>query len=109
MGVDFQIDGLPTTLAGADMMAEQDKKAFEIWAVSTIDGIPNEKKGADKGVDGRIRFEPDGKTAKYATVSVKGGKLKADDVRALAESPNARRLHHLDLECSFLLILSPRV
>ena len=60
MGVDFQIDGLPTTLAGAKMMAEQDKKAFEIWAVSTIDGIPNEEEGATKastGASGSSRME----------------------------------------------------
>lgn len=85
-GVDYIVDGLPTTVVGAELMAEQDKKAFEIWAVSTIGGIPNEKKGADKGIDGRIPFNPDGvsKKSKFAVVSVKGGKLKADDVRALA-------------------------
>ena len=67
------------------MMAEQDKdrKAFEIWAVSKVDGIPNDKKGVDKGIDGRIPFRPDGKTTKFAIVSVKSGKLKPDDVRAL--------------------------
>ncbi len=78
------IDGLPTTIDGAQLLAEQDKKAFEIWAVSRLDGIPNEKKGADKGIDGRIPFKPDGKTSNFAVVSVKGGKLKADDVRSLA-------------------------
>ena len=85
-GTDFKIEGLPTTLEGAKLLAEQDKikKAFEIWCVSTLDGYPNEKKGADKGIDGRIKFRPDGMKgkAKYAVVSVKGGKLKADDIRA---------------------------
>jgi site-specific DNA-methyltransferase (adenine-specific) len=82
-GIDYQVSGLPTTFDGAKLMAEQDKKAFEIWCVSSIDGIPNDKKGADKGIDGRIPFKPDGKTAKFAVVSVKGGKLKADDIRSL--------------------------
>jgi len=81
--VDYEIDGLPTTIDGARMMADKDKKGFEIWAVSKIDGIPNNKKGADKGIDGRVRFKPDGKNAKFAVVSVKGGKLKPDDVRSL--------------------------
>src|SRR5208283_1343663 len=36
------------------------------------------------GIDGRIAFKPDGKTSQFAIVSVKGGKLKPDDVRALA-------------------------
>jgi site-specific DNA-methyltransferase (adenine-specific) len=84
IGIDYVIDGLPTTIDGARLLAEQDKKAFEIWAVSSVDGIPNEKKGADKGIDGRVPFKPDGKTAKFAVVSVKGGKLKADDIRSLA-------------------------
>lgn len=38
---------------------------------------------APTGIDGRIPFKPDGKTTKFAVVSVKGGKLKTDDVRAL--------------------------
>jgi site-specific DNA-methyltransferase (adenine-specific) len=84
-GVDYEIKGLPTTLEGAIMMAERDgdRKGFEIWAVSKIDGRPNDKKGADRGIDGRIPFKPDGKTAKFAVVSVKSGKLKPDDIRAL--------------------------
>lgn len=84
-GKDFIIDGLPTTLDGAKLLAEQDKKAFELWCVSTIGGIPNEKKGADRGVDGRLPFKPEGSTkkSKYAVLSVKGGKLKADDIRSL--------------------------
>ncbi len=85
VGVDYKIEGLPTTIEGARMMAEQDRdrKAFEIWSVSKIDGIPNDKRGADKGIDGRIPFRPDGKTVRFAVVSVKSGKLKPDDVRAL--------------------------
>lgn len=84
-GVDYQVRGLPTTIEGARMMAERDgdRKAFEIWAVSKIDGIPNDKRGPDRGIDGRIPFKPDGKTAKFAVVSVKSGKLKPDDIRAL--------------------------
>jgi site-specific DNA-methyltransferase (adenine-specific) len=83
VGVDYVIAGLPTTLEGARLMAEQDRKAFEIWAVSKVDGIPNDKKGADRGIDGRIPFRPDGKTTRFAVVSVKSGKLKPDDVRSL--------------------------
>lgn len=84
IGVDYEVLGLPTTLAGAQLMFEQDPKAFEIWIVSVLDGIPNEKKGADKGIDGRLRFKADGKKTNFAVVSVKGGKLKADDIRAFA-------------------------
>lgn len=83
VGIDYEIDGLPTTIEGARMMAESDRKGFEIWSVSKIDGIPNSKKGADKGIDGRIPFKPDGKTTRFAVVSVKSGKLKPDDIRSL--------------------------
>lgn len=105
VGVDYEIDGLPTTLEGARMMAESDRKGFEIWAVSKIDGIPNDKKGADKGVDGRIPFRPDGKVAKFAVVSVKSGKLKADDVRSLMAV--AKREESSSLGFGVLVVLNP--
>ena len=107
VGVDYVIEGLPTTIEGARMMAEQGKvrKAFEIWAVSKLDGIPNDKKGADKGVDGRIAFKPDGKTTKFAVVSVKSGKLKADDIRSLMAV--AKREEASSLGFGVLVVLNP--
>lgn len=83
-GVDYDVTGLPTTLPGAKMMWEQDDKVFEIWCLTELGGIPNEKRSGDKGIDGRIVFKPDGKKAQFAVVSVKGGKLKPDDVRSLS-------------------------
>jgi hypothetical protein len=107
VGVDYKIEGLPTTLEGARMMAQEDKvrKGFEIWVVSKIDGIPNDKKGAAKGVDGRIPFKPDGKTTKFAIVSVKSGKLKADDVRSLMAV--AKREEPSSLGFGMLVVLNP--
>ena len=35
---------------------------FERWAVSLVDGQPNEKQVGDKGIDGRIRFYSDQRT-----------------------------------------------
>jgi site-specific DNA-methyltransferase (adenine-specific) len=105
VGVDYEIDGLPTTIEGARMMAEQDRKGFEIWAVSRMDGIPNDKWGADKGIDGRIPFKPDGKTAKFAVVSVKSGKLKADDVRSLMAV--AKREEASSLGFGIMVVLNP--
>jgi site-specific DNA-methyltransferase (adenine-specific) len=105
VGVDYEIDGLPTTVAGAKMMFDKDAKGFEIWAVSKADGIPNNKKGADKGIDGRIRFKPDGKNAKFAVVSVKGGKLKADDVRSLIAVANREELSSLGF--GVMIVLNP--
>lgn len=85
VGGDYEIDGLPKDITGAEMLALKDRKAFEIWAVTTIDGKPNEKKGADGGVDGRIPMKPDGysKATKWAVVSVKSGEPKLSDIRDL--------------------------
>lgn len=83
LNIDYQVDGFPTSMTGAKALAAQDKKSFEVWAVSVIDGLPNPKKGADGGIDGKLKFKPDGKIAKHAIVSVKGGGLKADDIRSL--------------------------
>ena len=47
---------------------------FERWAVSLVDGQPNQKQVGDKGIDGVIRFPIDNKTGVgRALVSVKGG------------------------------------
>lgn len=107
IGQDYEIKGLPTTLEGARMMAEQDRdrKTFEIWAVSKVDGIPNDKKGADRGIDGRIPFKPDGKTAKFAVISVKSGRLKADDVRSIIAV--AKREEASSLGFGVLVALNP--
>lgn len=85
VGRDYEIDGLPKDLQGARLLALKDRKAFEIWAVTSIDGKPNEKKGADGGVDGRIPFKPEGfkKAAKWAVISVKSGASKLSDIRDL--------------------------
>jgi site-specific DNA-methyltransferase (adenine-specific) len=88
-GKTFEIRGLPTTLDGARLLAQSDKlrKAFEIWAVTVLGGYPNEKKGGDNGIDGRLPFRPEGPGGKmrYAIVSVKSGALKPDDLRALGK------------------------
>lgn len=46
---------------------------FERWAVSLVDGQPNEKQVGDKGIDGRIRFHADKDKISTIIVSVKGG------------------------------------
>ncbi|WP_338241609.1 DNA methyltransferase [Aurantiacibacter hainanensis] len=85
IGKDYEVNGLPQDIKGAELLALRDRKAFEIWAVTTVDGKPNEKKGADGGVDGRIPFKPNGykKAAKWAVVSVKSGKSQLSDLRDL--------------------------
>ena len=82
----FEVFGTPEDLDSARDLAERNKYQFQWWAVSLVDAQPfqGKKKGADGGVDG-IKFfrDLDRKEARKIIVSVKGGGLKADDVRAL--------------------------
>ena len=82
----FTVVGEPTTVDGAAQLAAEDKYQFQAWALGLVGARPWEaiKKGADKGVDGRLRFKfgPDD-DFKQIVFSVKGGKLKATDVRDL--------------------------
>ncbi|MBK6408417.1 MAG: restriction endonuclease [Flavobacteriales bacterium] len=82
----FDIHGTPEDLDSASDLAQRDKYQFQWWAVSLVQAQPygGKKKGADGGVDG-IKFfhDIDKQGARKIVVSVKGGHLKADDVRAL--------------------------
>ncbi|MCX7006431.1 MAG: DNA methyltransferase [Kiritimatiellaeota bacterium] len=82
----FEVHGLPKDLESARELAARDKYQFQWWAVGRVEAQPyqGKKKGADGGIDG-IKFfrDVDGKDARKIVVSVKGGGLKADDVRAL--------------------------
>jgi len=85
-GLEFDIHGTPKDVEGARNLAQRDKYQFQWWAVSLVEAQPfqGKKKGADGGIDG-IKFfrDLDRKDARKIVVSVKGGGLKADDVRAL--------------------------
>ena len=78
-GVRPEVVGVPTTLESAQELADRNKFQFETWAVTRIDGIaPNQKKGKDRGIDGRgyISVGVDNKKRpiyKKVIVSVKGG------------------------------------
>jgi hypothetical protein len=62
-------------MAGAHALFDRSPFDFERWAVSRVNGTPNEKQVGDKGVDGVVRFFTDtkGHTGRVL-VSVKGGK-----------------------------------
>ena len=82
----YTLLGEPTTVDDAEKLAAEDKFQFQAWALGLVGARPTQiKKGADGGVDGRLFFHVGGKSAKTSQVviSVKGGHLKADDLRAL--------------------------
>ena len=82
----YKLLGEPTSVDDAQKLAAEDKFQFQAWALGLVGARPTQvKKGADGGVDGRLFFHVGGKSAKTSQVviSVKGGHLKADDIRAL--------------------------
>lgn len=83
---EFEVHGTPNDIEAARNLAARDKYQFQYWAVSLVEAQPfqGKKKGADGGVDGLKFFhDVDKAGARKIVVSVKGGGLKADDVRAL--------------------------
>lgn len=83
--VDCKVLGEPTTLSDAAVLAGQDPYQFQWWALGLVGARPVEqKKGADKGIDGRIFFhdDPKGKT-KQIILSVKAGHVNVSHLRDL--------------------------
>ncbi len=78
--------GEPTTPNEAYVLAEQDKFQFQWWALGLVGARPVEqKKGADRGIDGKILFRDDPRDPKpeQIIIQVKGGKTGVKDVRDL--------------------------
>jgi len=86
-GLVVRVIGEPVTPEDAAKMAKEDEYGFQWWAVGLVGGRGTEKqkKGADGGIDGKVLFRDDPKSAgsQEIILQVKGGHLKADDVRAL--------------------------
>ncbi len=81
----YEVVGEPTSVPDARILAESDPYQFQWWSLGLVGARPVEqKKGADKGIDGRIYFhEGEGET-KQVILSVKAGKnVTVKDVRDL--------------------------
>jgi DNA modification methylase len=81
----FDVLGEPVSLPDAEALAKQDPYQFQWWALGLVGARPVEqKKGADKGIDGRLFFhdEGEGKT-KQIILSVKAGNTSVPHVRDL--------------------------
>jgi hypothetical protein len=83
----YQVIGEPTDVEGARQLAEENKYQFQYWALGLCGARPNEaiKKGADRGIDGRLYFHDDNSgTSKQIIFSVKGGQnIGVSEVRDL--------------------------
>ncbi len=68
--------GEPVSLPDAQTLAEQDPYQFQWWALGLVGARPVEqKKGSDRGIDGRLYFhdEAEGGKTKQVILSVKAG------------------------------------
>jgi SAM-dependent methyltransferase len=71
---DIKIVREPVTQSEAEDLARDDKFGFQCWAVGRLGAPPIEhRRGADRGIDGRIYFHDDPGVAKQIIISVKGG------------------------------------
>lgn len=71
----YEILGIPKDKASALALFSRSPFDFERWAVSLVNGQPNQKQVGDKGSDGVARFPIDGRgNFGRALISVKGGK-----------------------------------
>lgn len=71
----YEVLGIPRDTASALALFNRSPLDFERWAVSLVNGQPNQKQVGDKGIDGVARFPLDAKgTHGRVLISVKGGK-----------------------------------
>ncbi len=83
--ISYQVIGEPRSLADAAQLARDDPYQFQWWSLDFFGVRPVEqKKGADKGIDGRLFFyDEEGGKAKQVIFSVKSGVVRVGDVRDL--------------------------
>jgi len=81
----FDVVGEPVSVPDAEDLAGADPYQFQWWALGLVGARPVEqKKGADKGIDGRIIFQgEDVGTFESAIISVKAGHTGVAHVRDL--------------------------
>ncbi|HZQ29119.1 MAG TPA: DNA methyltransferase [Acidimicrobiales bacterium] len=102
--IDYEVWGSPETAQDAAKLASEDPYQFQWWAVRRLDGKEIErKKGADRGVDGRITLigDVEGRFPE-AIVSVKAGRTGPAHVRELAGTMQAQKV-----EIGVLVVLNP--
>ena len=82
----FDVIGEPVSLQDAQTLARQDPYQFQWWTLGLAGARPIEqKKGADRGIDGRLYFHDEGRGGKTKKIifSVKAGHVTVSQVRDL--------------------------
>lgn len=106
-GPEYEVIGEPTSVSGAEALAQQDRHQFQLWALGLVKARPIEvKKGADKGVDGRIPFNQGAVKGKdqwtHAVIQVKSGHVNSGTIRDLVGTVNRE-----DAALGVLITLEP--
>ena len=88
--ISLTLDGIPRDLESARALANKKddrvRKEFEKWALLTYSknrATINEKKGADKGIDGIAYFVTGAETTERVIFQVKSGNVGSRDIRDL--------------------------
>lgn len=84
----YKVVGEPVSLPDAKTLAASDPYQFQWWALGLVGARPVEqKKGADKGIDGRLYFHDEVDSSKSKTkqiiISVKAGHVSVPHIRDL--------------------------
>jgi hypothetical protein len=82
----YRVVGEPVSLPDAETLAKADPYQFQWWALGLVGARPVEqKKGSDKGIDGRVYFhdEAKGEKTKQIILQVKAGHVTSAQVRDL--------------------------
>ena len=85
-GADYAVVGEPRDLGSARALWEQDPYQFQFWAVSLLEAQPQDqqKRGADRGIDGMIYFiDGPRRTPQKVVIQVKGGQVSSPQIRDL--------------------------
>ena len=82
---EYEVIGEPVSLPDAAQLAHDDPYQFQWWALGLVGARPVEqKKGTDKGIDGRIYFhERAAEKTKQIILSVKAGHVNVAHIRDL--------------------------
>lgn len=82
----YSVIGEPTSLYDAEKLAKDDPYQFQWWSLGLVGARPTEeKKGSDKGIDGRLYFhdDPKGAQTRQVILSVKAGHTNVTHLRDL--------------------------
>ncbi len=82
--IEYEVIGEPVSTPDAAALASSDPYQFQWWALGLVGARPVEqKKGSDKGIDGRIYFHVGDTKTHQIILSVKAGHVNVSHVRDL--------------------------